>query len=206
MNVENIKNYEVRVIKSTKTDSKGVLIPHDPTQPQPIEDDKDGHFAKDRCFYQLSLLAPKINGKRAQKGKIPFNVFNSNDQIVLFNDIADTIALGEGPGYTIASNGDLLINKSELVIGGCMKEEVCFKYKVMTRKNGKLEQLMSWKKDEKGNLKLTPSTRSIVKVFVHEEEDEDVRIATEKDRVRPYKVSEAPANSNNGDVDIDTTE
>jgi hypothetical protein len=202
MKVEDIKGYEARVI-STKKDAKGNTVQIDPTIAQPIADDPAGHYTKDRCYYHLQLLAPKVNGMRDQKGAITLNVFNSNDQIILFNDIADTIALGEGVGYTKASNGDLIMNKSQLAIPGAVFEEKCFKYKVMSRNSkGVLEQMTAWKKNDKGVPVATPATRSVIKVFVHAEEDPDVRIAIEMDRVRPHKCEEAPATANNGDVDL----
>lgn len=207
MKVENIKDYEVRVVKSTKVDGKGTLLNPDPTKARPIEDDKDGHYSKDRAFYQLSLLAPKFNGKRAQTGIIPLNVFNSNDQIVLFNDITDAIALGEGIGYSVAANGDLLLFPAALKIGGCVIEEKCgFVYRVMTRDTtGKLVQMDSWKKNDKGVPIKTPSTKSTVKVFVHEDEDEDVRIAIEIDRVRVHKLDPIVpvANSDSKDIEVE---
>jgi hypothetical protein len=204
MKTEDIKGYEARVI-STKKDSKGATITIDPTIAQPVADDPAGHYAKDRAYYHLQLLAPKVNGMRDQKGAITLNVFNSNDQIILFNDIADTIALGEGVGYTKASNGDLIMTKSQLTIPGAVFEEKCFKYKVMSRNSkGTLEQMTTWKKNDKGVPVASPATRSVVKVFVHAEEDPDVRIAIEIDRVRPYKIEDSPANANNGDVELET--
>ncbi len=193
MKAEDIRNYEIRVIKSTKKDANGQIIESDVTQPNEIADDPEGKFAKDRKFYHLQLLASKIGGRRPQKRVITYNVFNSNDQLVQFNDIADAIAT---KNYIVAANGDLLIQPEAMTIGGAVFEEECgFIYKVMqlNPKTKKLEQMMSYKRDGKGGYIKEGSTRNIVRVFVHEEENEDLRIAAETERARTYIIK---ANAN----------
>jgi hypothetical protein len=204
MKPEDVRNYEVRIVANPIKDAKGIVTSKaDPTKPNDIVDDAKGLFPKGRQFYHCQLLAPKemFNGKfkRAQKRTITFNVFNSNDQVQLFNDISDEIAKGKDTGFEEASNGDIFLK--QYVIGGqYIEEEAGFTYKVM-QTNGK--PFMAHPKDGKGGYRTEPATRSIIRLFVHEEENPNVRIATEIARVRPFMIT---ANDNSGSAEANNNE
>jgi len=175
--------FDVRIVKSIKNNK------HDVTKPQEIADVAD--FAPGRKYYHLSVMSGKqmVNGKtiRHQTAVQSITVFNSNDQLVLFNDITDAI---EAEDYIVGGNGDLIL-KEFAIEGKIVEAALGFTYTPMTTDaKGILVPLMATKKDGKGNYIKEPARKSTVKFFVHAHEDEEVRFLKEKSRVERYKLTD----------------
>lgn len=178
MEIEKIKDYQIRVIKHG--DSK------DATKPNDIKDIKG--FKPGRQFFQIQLLAQRIGAKLLQVRAITENIFNSNDQIVFFNAIQDT--LSKESNYDVAANGDIMIHPTVLLIGGCQCEvKLPFTYNVVQVVNGVEKPFMSNVRDGKGGYTERQATRSILRFFCYEHEEIDVRTAVETMKVEKWKIT-----------------
>lgn len=173
------KGYEIRVIKSAKNAA------HVVTEPQIVKGDTTGK----NKYYTLQLQAQKqmINGvmSRPQKRTIVYNVFNSSDQQILFNDIQDVLA--DEANYIKNADGAVTIRPEAMgIIGKMVDVPLDFVYDLMNKVNGKPEPFMITKTNPDGSTEQVKATRNFLRFFLHEEEDLEVRTMQEIKKVKPY--------------------
>jgi hypothetical protein len=123
---------------------------------------------------------------RPQKRRIPLVIFDSSDQQTLFDDILESISKEEN--YKKGESG-LAINAGSFTIIG----------KVLSRPAGGVYQVIGADGIplKKGNTEEI-ATRSEIRVFIHEEEDEEVRFAQELARIPA--TAWVKANANDDDI------
>ena len=172
-------SYEIKIVKSSKIKSDDLTKPFTSTKALPGQ--KPGQY------YLCELLAQKrmVDGinKRPQKRRIPFTVFDSPDQTVLFNDIKEV--LSNPANFKETTEKELEILPSAFGISGLLVTRPAGGVYTMTRADG--SKIM--KADG-----VTPATRSIVRFFCHEEDDIEARFAQELARIPADAWIEANAN------------
>jgi hypothetical protein len=181
MAIEN-KAYELKIVAS-KSNPKHT----DLTKPLQSKEGGSEYF-----IVEVLALKKMIDGVMRRPQKRPFTmvIFNSPDQRVLYNDLLDAVA--DEANYTKGETG-LTINTGVMgIVGKIVERKTGFVYKVLLP-DGKPLKLSN------GPHKGEDTTRSVVRVFVHEEEDEEVRIQREINRIPDEAIIKGNSNDDESD-------
>lgn len=175
--------YEIKVVRSK---SKSQKPDHDLKTPYKSKDNATTNGE----YFIVELLAQKqlINGINVRRQRRPYTevIFNSANTKLVFDDIQTAIA---GKAFKEEPSG-LLISTSEMGYVGHIVEAPCgFVYTVMQGDGTPL-------KISAGPHAGENATRSVVRVFVSDEEDEEVVIAKAIARIPEDTIIKANANDN----------
>jgi hypothetical protein len=179
--IENI-GYKIRVVKPNAT-ARPDLKDHDITKPIKSRGDNGEYF-----HLNLEALPMNVNGLTftPQSGTIRLMVFNSSDQKVTFNAIAD--ALSDPKNYVVAANGDIVIDKSvQGIMGAYVTRNTPFDFYSQATENGKVvPYIIPAGRPNAGNKIINNS----VAFFVCSWETEEARMAIEIRRAKRTMVPE----------------